>query len=326
MVSYVLSVRNSVSGGTFGNAIGQASYLIIPDADNTPAPAHDTRDVTQWFEKIRAEALPVVFFIHGYNTTTERALNLQRVIERSLREHNFKCTVVGFDWPSNGRVTDYLSDRKDAFTAAWELVDVGLIPFIHFSRKACSLSVNILAHSMGAFIVREAFRKTDKLRLNSLVNNWRVGQVVFFAADISARCFTQDNIEMFSVFHHCGRLTNYYSGYDEALAVSGLKNVDFSSRVGRIGIPAGYPVPEKVVDVDCGPRYQSVPDRHLNRIQGNVSHSWYLEDDLWYEDLALTLCGKSDRSCISTRRKANGMNKFILNERNHRKSVTGSGR
>ena len=53
--------------------------------------------------------------------------------------------------------------------------------------------------------------------------------------------------------------------------------------------------------MDCGPRYQAVKDRKFKVIDGMVSHSWYLEDKLWYDDLAHTLKGGYDRNVIPTR-------------------------
>ena len=50
--------------------------------------------------------------------------------------------------------------------------------------------------------------------------------------------------------------------------------------------PLDNPGNAKALDVDCGPRYMKIQDRELNEIEGMVSHSWYLEDKVWYDDLA----------------------------------------
>ncbi len=42
-----------------------------------------------------------------------------------------------------------------------------------------------------------------------------------------------------------------------------------------------------------------------------TSHSWYLEDEVWYDDLAFTLQGNIDRNAIPTRTKI-GENDFVL--------------
>lgn len=323
MGSYVLSVRNKIAGTEFGNNVGGASYLEIPDEDVIPAPRHDAGGATTWFTKILAQAMPagslpkdkrdVVFFVHGYNTTSVEALKRQRLVEQRLNAQGYRCMVIGFDWPSNDNPLEYLPDRTDARDTAPILVDKGIIPFSLFSKKDCPVNVHILAHSMGTYVIREAFRHMDKMRNSDLPNDWRVGQIAFFGADLSSKCFETGNSDMIPVFNHCGRLTNYYSGYDEALAASNIKNIDFSSRVGRVGMPVDTPVPDKAVDVDCGPRFKAVPDRALLIIDGNITHSWYLEDEVWYADLAQTLSGSTDRNSITTRHPKVGTNDFVLN-------------
>jgi hypothetical protein len=83
------------------------------------------------------------------------------------------------------------------------------------------------------------------------------------------------------------------------------------ARVGRVGMPADNPGHEKAVDVDYGPRYAAVPDRKFQTIDGRTSHSWYLEDSIWYDDLAYTLKGQLDRNLIPTRTRV-GENDFVL--------------
>ncbi|MDE1187990.1 MAG: alpha/beta hydrolase [Pantoea sp.] len=322
MNSYVLSVRMKMTGNVFGNQVGGVTYLEVPDTAKVPLPSHTAGTAQQWMTKVLQIAKPdnvpehkrdIVFFVHGYNTSPEEALKRQRLAELKLNEHKFNCMVIGFDWPSNEKPQDYLSDRGDALDTAPVLVRGGIIPFTIFSKKDCPVNVHIMAHSMGAFVVREAFRHVDKMRDSDLANDWRIGQIALFAADISSSCFAADNADMLPVFNHCGRLTNYYSGFDEALAASNIKNIDLSSRVGRVGMPVDTPVPNKAVDVDCGARYQAIPYPKLKILDGMESHSWYLEDEIWYEDLAQTLSGSTDRNYITSRHAKNGSNDFELN-------------
>ena len=319
MSSYVLCVRNKDSQtDTFGESVSAPSYLAVPDGELTPRPSHKIGGVKAWMDAIVAQATPkrgdeldLVFFVHGYNTPPDEALKRQRLVEQELRNRGFASMVIGFDWPTSGSAVLYLRDRMNAEAAASQLVDGGIIPFSKYNLKDCPVELHLMAHSMGGFVVREAFRSIDKARDASLSNDWRLGQVVFFAADVSSECFKAGHADMIPVFDHCGRLTNYFSGYDEALAVSNAKNIDLSSRVGRVGMPVDNPGHEKAVDVDCGPRYAAVPDRKFQTIDGMTSHSWYLEDSIWYDDLAYTLKGQLDRNLIPTRTRV-GENDFVL--------------
>ncbi len=331
MNSFILCTRDKVVGeDKFGSGHGSVSYLRIPEKDNVPRPSHKIGGVRQWLDDIVNQAntpgmtpaskLDIVFFVHGYNNSPEESLTRQRLVEKELKDRGFKCMVVGFDWPTAGSALLYAYDRFEAQNAAYLLVKAGIIPFVNYTLKDCPINIHVMAHSMGGFVVREAFRAVDKGRNSELANDWRIGQVVLFAADLSSDCFSLDNTEMVSVFNHCGRLTNYFSGHDEALAVSNVKNIDISSRVGRVGMPIHTPAHEKAVDVDCGPRYVAIPEderkENLKKvINGMVSHSWYLGDPIWYDDLAYTLKGKIDRNSIPSRTGVGnvGSNDFVLN-------------
>ena len=326
MSSFILCTRDKVSGeDNFGGGSGSASYLEVPDTENVPRPSHKVGGVRQWLDDIVKQAIPpgvtkgneldVVFFVHGYNTSSEEALKRQRLVESEMLQRGFRCMVIGFDWPTAGSALAYEYDRSKAQETATVLVRGGIIPFTKYTLNNCPINVHLMAHSMGGFVVREAFRSVDLLRDASLSNDWRIGQVVLFAADLSSDSFGANNAEMLPLFNHCGRLTNYFSGFDEALAVSNAKNIDISSRVGRVGMPPDTPGHEKAVDVNCGPRYAAIPasDRVFKVIDGMVSHSWYLEDEVWYDDLKYTLQGNVDRNSIPTRSKGNEPNDFILN-------------
>lgn len=322
MDSFILSTRNKVNG-TFGEKVGSVTYLQVPATDDDPQPSQSVNSVKQWMDAIVQQANPpgtapgeeldVVFFVHGYNTPSKEALTRQRLVERELQARDYPCMVVGFDWPSAGSAALYLYDRGQAQDSAALLVKGGIIPFMKYTLPNCPINVHVMAHSMGGFVVREAFRSVDKLRDADLANDWRIGQLVLFAADISSSSFALGNADMVPTFNHCGRLTNYFSGYDEALAVSNAKNIDISSRVGRVGMPDNTPADDKAVDVDCGPRYAAVPNRTFKVIDGLVSHSWYLEDANWYDDLAYTLKGAIYRDAIPSRTLVQ-KNDFVLNK------------
>ena len=319
MNSFILSIRNKViNKDSYGIGIGGVSYLKVPDTITVPIPSEQV-GLKVWLQEIVKQANPsdanageevdIVFFVHGYNTDCQEALKRQRLVEVELRKRNFNCMVIGFDWPTAGNALMYEYDRTQALDAARFLVKGGILPFANYSVINCPINVHVMAHSMGAFVVREAFRLVDKVRDASLANDWRVGQLVLLGADVSSNCFTPDNPDTQSIFNHCGRLTNYFSRYDEALAVSNVKNIDISSRAGRIGMPS--PTNSKAVDVDCSSLYAAIPNRKFTIIEGMISHSWYFEDTVWYDDLATTLKGDIDRNVIPNRTHI-GDDKFVL--------------
>ncbi len=325
MDSFILCTRDRIfKEDSFGKKSGGATYLKVPASSDTPRPSHRLSGVREWLDEVVEHANPdttissskldIVFFVHGYNTPPKESLARQRLVEQELNARGFACMVIGFDWPTAGNPLLYEYDRFEAQNAAALLVKGGIIPFANYTLRNCPINIHLMAHSMGGFVVREAFRAVDKGRDSKMANDWRIGQVVLFAADISTECFALNNTDMLPVFSHCGRLTNYFSGHDVALAVSNVKNIDISSRVGRVGMPIDTPAHEKAIDVDCGPRYIAVPEEEREAfkvIDGMVSHSWYLEDPVWYDDLAFTLSGKIDRNAIPTRTRI-GQNDFVM--------------
>lgn len=312
MDHFVISLRDTNKEGRFSTGSGKPTFLRVPEGAEEPLPAHKLRGAREWFPALieaataqddDGKALDIVFLVHGYNTEAKEAFVRQCLLERELRKRGFSCLVVGFDWPTGGTAAAYLYDRIQATEAALQLMKVAIVPFSEYQRPDCPIRVHLLAHSMGGYLVREACRMAKR------VENWRLNQMVFFGADVSSRCFSAGDAGSMPMFDHCARFTNYFSGYDGALQVSNFKNVDPASRVGRIGLPLDSP--PKALDVDCSARYAKVPGRTFKTISGMPSHSWYLEDEKWYEDLAYTLRGDLDRYVIPTRRKL-GDNDFEL--------------
>ena len=310
MDSFVLCVRAAL-GDRFSTDLGPPAWLAVPPEAAVPGPGHALAGPEAWVAELQAAGRPVVFYVHGYNTDPAEALLRQRRLDRELAARDLPCTVVGFDWPTGGTAAAYLHDRLQAQGAALALVEGAILPFLRARRPDCPTPVHLLAHSMGAFVLREAFRAADQSHRPDLGGPWRVAQVVLVAADLSSDSFRGDHPDMAPVFARCGRLTNHFSGHDQALAVSSLKHLDLASRVGRVGMPAGAPGSARAVDVDCGPRYLAVPDRRLAELDGLVSHSWYLEDPRWHDDLAHTLRGALGRAHFPTRSPV-GENDFVL--------------
>lgn len=327
MKNYILTTRNiDKATSSFGDIQAGPSYLELEDTKIIPTTSDIISDFPTWAGKIIGElkikagqnptSLDIVFFIHGYNTNSEESLKRQRLLEKRLYQSGFTSTVVGFDWPSANIAVLYETDRLEAMRAAAGLVTAGIAEFIRYSRPNCTVNLHIVAHSMGAYVVREAFRQTEKARLSDLATQWKVSQIALLAADLSSDCFATDHADMDPVFNHCGRLTNYYSGHDMVLEVSNVKHLDISSRVGRVGMPSDVDTNPKAVDVNCTYRYTAVDEDARKAsmakcMDGSVTHSWYFDDDNWYQDLALTLAGKIDRNYFPTRDRL-ATNDFVL--------------
>ncbi len=314
-----ISVRN-VSQGQFGDEPsepGKTRYIVGP-GNRPPVPADDVGR-KKWLAAL-LDAFPkgndgirrgdLVIFVHGYNNTVGYVAERHKLLEKGLGAAGFPCRVVSFDWPSGNTALGYLEDRHDAKITALRLVNDAIRLMIAVQDKTCAVNIHVVAHSMGAYVVREAFDDADDT--TAADTNWTINQLAFVAADVSSQSLAAGNASTESLFRHCYRLTNYFSGFDAPLQVSNLKRVGLSPRAGRVGLPQDAPA--KAADVDCSQRYQAFDAAGgTAAVIGDASHSWYFHDQVWMKDLAATLRGDVDRNLIAGRSPASGQpNDFIM--------------
>jgi pimeloyl-ACP methyl ester carboxylesterase len=325
MTKYWISVR-AVSGGAFSNDIdvGGTRYLEVPDGE-TPSPRHAvsmsqwTKDVIASFPKRppRPNAAPiptgdVAFLVHGYNNGVEDVDRAQHLVQGALAENGFPCQVICFDWPSGQTAIAYLRDLDHARLTAIRLVNAGVKLFVAALLKDCNIRVHVLGHSMGAFVIREAFDHADDGATTQ--TNWTANQLVLFSGDVDAASFSANDPETESTYRHCYRLTNYFNGHDQILQISNVKRIGLEARVGRVGLPMDAPY--KAVDVDCSDYFERTYGVQLEANPDPVfTHSWYFTDPMFMKDLAITLRGAVDREKISTRGPGPGRTQILDGEK-----------
>jgi pimeloyl-ACP methyl ester carboxylesterase len=306
---YIITAR-AVHGEAFGDMPGPSSFLEVPDnaAEIAPANALPRQD---WVRKVvvlaglRRDATgvargDVLVFVHGYDNTPTFVLQRHRRLMADLARYGYAGTVVSFDWPSGNMALAYVEDREKAKLTAFRLVKdcIDLLARMQGSA-ACEVNVHVLAHSTGAYVLREAFDDADDRTAIAAIN-WSASQIAVIGGDVSAESLADGNPEGASIYRHCQRLTNYSNRFDEVLQLSNVKRAGISPRVGRVGLPPD--VPGKAVNVDCGEYYQIMRrTRPPTDIIGHPSHSWYIGDPVFTEDLAHTLNGDLDRGAIPTR-------------------------
>jgi esterase/lipase superfamily enzyme len=303
-MDYIFCARNT-RAGAFGTDPGPTKYLEVPPGAAGPNPSHAiTRRA--WFDNVIAAATTsrtpgghpvgdVLIYVHGFNMSQALMLDRHRRIRAGLKADGYRGVVVSFDWPSGDQAINYLPDRVDAKATAIRLVTDGIGPFSRFIDQGCEISVHLLVHSMGAYVLREAFDDADD-RPAVAATSWTVSQVMLASADVSADSMGV-TASSSSLYRHCVRLTNYSNPYDSVLSVSGVKRVGVSPRVGRIGLPEG--APPKAVNVNVGDYYDA--NRASFAQIPNHDHSFYFHDPTFLRDVHFTLKGEIDRAAIPTR-------------------------
>jgi esterase/lipase superfamily enzyme len=309
-MDYVFVARN-ISKGEFGSNPAKSKFLEVPPTAKVHTPEMEISRA-DWVKKVvaigetrrNAQNRPegdVLIYIHGFNSEQKFVLQRHRLIRKGLEALGYKGAVVSFDWPCANSALNYLEDRTDAKQTALQLVTDGISSFAHTIQQDCEISTHVLAHSMGAFVLREAFDDADDRR--GLVNTgWSLSQVMLISADVSASSMGASEVSA-SLYRHCVRLTNYSNPYDSVLSISNAKRVGVSPRVGRIGLPDS--APSKAVNVDVGQYY----DEHRAEFEGivaNSDHSFYYHSAAMMQDIHHTIQGKIDRNQIPTRKIENG--------------------
>jgi len=311
MPDYVFTVRRARSDG-FGSEPGPTRFLEVPDAAERPLPAHRIRK-SDWIRRVlevaagrtnpvTGEAVgDIVIYVHGYNNSTRSMLARLRRIRSAFAAEGFEGAVIGFDWPSADSALNYLEDRWDAKQTANQLVREGIESFVRLQRPDCEINLHLMAHSMGAYVVREAFDQADDRRSIAAVS-WSVSQVLLFGADVSVSSLDDGNPKSSSLYRHCNRLTNYFNHFDNALSLSNIKRIGVAPRTGRVGLSGAEP--RKAVDVDCTVHFQSA----AGGFGGDefAGHRWYFDNAEFLADAYYTVLGDVDRNSVPTRRLEQG--------------------
>lgn len=300
MTNYFICLRNK-SGNGFGENIGSTSYLVLPDKEITKADyVYEARVKKEIFLKsINPDnaSKNVVVFIHGFNNGIASVLARHNGLKAGLQKAGFDGDLISFDWPCDDSPLMYLPDRHKAKETAFRLVSDGIKLLANQYSRDCKLTVHLIAHSTGAYLIREAF--DDATTTDEVADvSWTVGQLIFIAGDVSSESLAADEAK--NIYSRCNRFTNYFNQYDEVLAISNAKRLGFKNRAGRVGLPGI--IPNKAVDVNCSDYYKN-SETNLNVVVGAKSHSWYFYSEEWYKDVNETILGNLDRNVIPTRDK-----------------------
>lgn len=303
MPDYIFSVRNQ-QDKAFGSRPGPTRFLKVP-GNEEPSPGHAIARKL-WVEELLALAHTgedpftgkacgdLVVLVHGYSHSPAEVAARHRQLQGDLAAAGFRGLLVSFDWPSEDHAINYLEDRKDAKLTALRLVDDGIALLAAQQLRGCKINVHVIAHSMGCYVLREAFDDADD-RPAIAASNWNVSQVCLISADVSRASMAESDARSRSLYRHCTRLTNYQNPYDAILKLSDVKRAGVAPRAGRRGLPAT--APDKAVNVNCGEYFHQAYGDHRDN-----GHSWYFGDPVFLADLAGTLAGNLDRRVIARRR------------------------
>ncbi len=299
MSDYIYCVRRA-SGDSFKSEPGANHWLKVAGNVKSPKPSHAIKKKA-WIDEVLKEARhgpqddgpvgDIVIYVHGFNTPMETMIERQRLLRKGLEKQGFEGVVISFDWPSHDKALNYLEDRTDAKLTALRLVDEGISSLAALQQPDCQINIHLVAHSMGCFVIREAFDDADD-RPQIAARSWSVSQVMLLSGDVSASSLETGSSKSSSLYRHCVLLTNYFNPFDDVLTLSNVKRVGVSPRVGRVGLPANHP--GKAVNINTGNYYKANRDDFKD--VPNAPHTWYFYDPVMMEDMYSTIKGDTDRN------------------------------
>jgi esterase/lipase superfamily enzyme len=303
-MEYLISLRDPKNPA----ALGPARYFTFTNADDEK----EIRSPSTWVNKLIA-SFPagtdnptghpnrtgdILFLVHGFNVDHQSAMDFHMKCVHQLQAQKWYGQVVSFDWPSNGLVFAYVPDRFNARAAASSLVS-GAIALLEAAQKnpanPCTLNVHVLAHSMGAFVVQQAFTWSYQ----DVPADWKVGQLMFASADVDYTVFESGNPSTTAFQQHAGRLTAYCNPYDKALLISNAKRLELAPRMGRVGLPDA--APPLMCEVNCNALFEKISPNDLANLSPVLTHCFYFDQPEFWRDVVLTLGGGIDRNIFPTR-------------------------
>ena len=278
------------------------SVFVYPDVKGEP-------DVSKtgggrFLDDIRKAMLDgqdTLVFIHGFNVTFNGAIEAGARLARDVRvragatDDGRPVNVVVFSWPSDGEAVpfmSYYSDREDARASGPALARayLKLKDFLEQLRNTdrCDRSIHLMAHSMGAYVLRQGLQAALAKNADGLVRIF--DQILLAAPDEDDDTFEQDS--KLKPLPKIGRqVTVYFNPSDRALVISD-KTKGNPDRLGSDGPRLIDMLPKKVVLVDC------------RNVAGDADalseHSYYARSRAMTFDIGAVLAGM-DAEAIGNR-------------------------
>ncbi len=192
----------------------------------------------------------VGLFVHGYNTTFQESIDQIVDLEKSLKaEIGYAPVIVGFSWPSSGKVANYLSDREEvrdtvpAFTRF--LLDINNL--LTNNERECFSTTYCITHSMGNYLLRKGMEYLSDA-LGSPMGRMMFAETLMIAPDLASSDMELGGKGQY-IMQFSRRVHVYYSKFDRALKASSTKRFG-GNRLGRHGANDYANLPRNLICVD----------------------------------------------------------------------------
>lgn len=122
-----------------------------------------------------------MLFVHGFNTSFAEGLYRQAQIQHDTGSRSVQ---VHYAWPSAAALQGYVYDRESALYSR-----DGLEETIHAVARTRVGGMNLVAHSMGAFLLMDTLRTMSRVGYDDVFA--RINAVILLSPDIEVDVFRQ---------------------------------------------------------------------------------------------------------------------------------------
>lgn len=190
-------------------------------------------------------------YIHGYNTHFRSSLDELYDLEKNLGAAlGYPPVIIGFSWPSSGKIANYLSDREEARDSVGALTRflLDINEFVERNARSCFSTTYCIAHSMGNYLLRKGMEYASDYLGNP------VGRMLFAETLLIAPDLASQDIQLYGkasvICDFSRRVHVYYSHHDRALKASSAKRFG-GNRLGRHGADDYRNLPSNVIVINA---------------------------------------------------------------------------
>ncbi len=250
----------------------------------------------------------ILIYLHGAAHSLDTAAEAAAQCARAYGMDNGALLPFIFSYPTNGLADpmNYLFDRDDAQASGPAMARAygRLIDFVVALRMSddalCGKRIHLLAHSLGAFALRQAIQGIIQLPTYRRIRLFDT--VILAHADEDADCLASP-VKLGPLAKFARRIVAYYDRTDKLLRLS--DNL-FAERLGQVGPRGAGP---SVLD-DC--EIMAVDCEHVDfdRVHDQQRHRHYLQSTRVIEDIRAVL--SDDRTALANLRTETGQGRFRL--------------
>ena len=277
------------------------------------------REMHRLRDEERVNTPKVGVYLHGFNNNYQASIDEIFDLEKSLTPViGYSPIIVGFSWPSSGKVKNYLSDREEvrdsvgAFTRF--LKDIN--DFLVINERDCFATTYCIAHSMGNYLLRKGMEYLSDY-LGTPKGRKMFDETVMMAPDLASSDIEANGKGRY-IARFSRRVHVYYSKYDRALRASSVKRFG-GNRLGRHGANNYQNIPSNLVLIDARKyansdsiKEKELIDRTGEEVSVHSSHRYH--PDILSD--AVKVLSSIDRDLIPKRERVdpeNGLrNHYIL--------------